>query len=406
MAAPRTGRSTPPLTAKAVFSELVVLEQCWGGARSAAASEQAALGGLLHTAREHDRRPGLTLAELINSALLLERNEWCEAAIVLLDVDESEKQSSMTNRHGRLAESDAYDFKSTRTLRRRAKKRGDKTVIELALQFAAEMLVRYGEGVRPTVAEVSPIDHEADFAFIESAMANVIAGLSQLNFPLELDGELRTVLRETHGNLRWIQDGRCFLAATPALELRKALHDKHDTMYILSRRDETCGIAQDPGWPRYKEWMKARVTEIRGEPPDDTLGINHKRLIVRSNPAPLDVRGDDLYDLHGFNALYTITAKDLEEYALLHELTFGFALSLQRRFLLISGPDASPFRYFRGDRLDIHELARAWCGLTPSGGPMSSLVVTDPDYVNPICNAFEKAITGPHTNPLKPGPRK
>jgi hypothetical protein len=332
-------------------------------------------------------------AEVLAAALRLEPATWREGAVQLFGLGEaSESTESRPARERLAAEAEGKDL---RTFRSRAKIRGEKSYLDFVFRSAADKLLRLEHGAKPPPPTLPHLEEDATLEDVRHALRRLHLVEPAGIVPNLLAPELIKVVRKSYHTFLVAHESHMFLSWTPALALRMNIHDPEDTMYVLSRRDESIGIRQDPGWDEYRAWMGRQVEE-QGKDKGRTDGINHVRLLVRSDPAPLEEGADELWDCHGENSLYTLTSEALRvNHEVLHDFPFGFILSAHHDYALLTVPPQPEYPEFRLQPGGLQEI-RAFVGRFPHDGDhlagnMRSLVTADPEVVRRLRAAFVAA---------------
>ena len=397
--------------------ELRPIATRWGGARAPDA-DHPARGSSLRKLLERERRENpladITLADLIESALQLSPSAWRSTAMQVFDLDHSKEPRAQSSRWQDAAV--GLGLKTDRSFRGQqlVAKWGGKNPLENTLYTTAEKLVRFEDGQRPALPELGSGSALDD---IEVALVQAIRQRAWHGYmPPLLHQELTHVLLDAYDTLRLIQQERCFVSRTPALHLRMLIHDPEDEVYVLSRRDAELNVTKDDDWHEYITWMNDQVTALRARRPradaEDlpgtgdpaTIGINHKRLVVREVRDQPESCAAELLDLHGLGSLYTVTEGVLSHshrYQLLPKLRYGFALSTSHGYALITVPHAPSDPNDRltpgGVALFVEHCAdRVLCN-----GRMQTIVTADPRFVSELRQEFEHACEDPATQCLR-----
>ncbi len=151
--------------------------------------------------------------------------------------------------------------------------------------------------------------------------------------------------------------------------------------------------------------MRRRVDELRAATGDDGAGINHVRLVVRDDPAPMDSGADELVALHGDGSLFTIALGDLRrmpQIDLLLKLKYGFALSTKHAYAVVTVPHAPPDPEVSLTPLGIAQYVRSHADRgVASDGHLHAIVSADPEFVRQLRGEFEAALQGPDTDRLR-----
>jgi hypothetical protein len=380
--------------ARALRSDLEIITAAPRGVFGVCAADLSALPKLAQlrpSVNESDYAFRQALANHLGEALRLEPADWRASAHALYGLSVSQGDGYADTARIRLAAK--AEGIALRSFKRNAKRKyAGSSPLALTHDATASKLLRLedGEGAPPPRLP-APVDGWS-IEDVQRALPGLSTADCREIVPELLRPELGRVLAEAYHAFVLAHEARAFIASTPALTLRRNIHDSNDLMYVLSRRDEVLGIRQDPRWPGYKEWIRQEVKN-NNKMKD---GINHIRVIVRSDPAPLEEGADELKRFHRPDSLFTITSEmTREHHRLLNDFPFGFALSTRHEYVLISIPPVPAGSDFRLDARaglpPIREyLARCEASATKQlDGPMQAIVTADEEIVGQLRDAFE-----------------
>jgi hypothetical protein len=226
-----------------------------------------------------------------------------------------------------------------------------------------------------------------------------------------LDRELRLALSHLYASIRLMHEGQTFVSWSSALQLRQRHYDEDDHLYILARRDDDEGFAEQPGWEDHLAFLASRVDPVRLPPvlrkrpdlehaPPKAPGINQVRVIVANSKEAAKGRATDVRALHRPGTLFYFRHGHLDRFELLRDLKYGLVVSTQHRYAMISvAPVLEPYTVGVRNVVDLVSKYK----YSRKEGDMRAIVTADRAYVSRAIREFEELLVSRDAHCLPSG---
>jgi hypothetical protein len=215
-----------------------------------------------------------------------------------------------------------------------------------------------------------------------------------------LDFEIRQVISESFDAVRELNDTRKFMSYHSVLDVLMQLHyDPADSVYVLSRNDRASGFWTQPRRNKFINHLSKCASRCGGY-------TNQTRVIVYDDSEPFDASHAydvslDLMDLHGTNTLFSFPSSCLLKYEKLNELIFGFTLSRNHGYAVISMPAPEAFGMRTPKLDDIGATLKLYEGYDVVHGPMRAIITADKRYVEELIKEMDELRTDLRIHRLK-----